>query len=219
MTKLGELHVPELFNTYNVELLEQGYIPLSEDGIEEELKMYSVTDEQLIHQEYALPSIMSTWIQDKLTIGSSVAEIGIGSGLLAIEEYGRAGTAPWDGYDISANACTLSESYYQSTTQHDINEAPLPKKYDIILACNVFSDGLLDATCIENIKNSLKEGGRLIASFPRGSNYWVRSGWYYDTYFDLVGSMNMVETGKYYIPNGRRLGQHDLKLLELININ
>ena len=215
MTVLGELHKPDMFNKFTTEELSEYYVSYTHESGETFCKDH----EDLVKQEYALPDIMAEYIEHKVDIGSSIAEIGIGSGLLAKAAYGDGGTSPWDGYDICQSACDYSNSLYKSATQHNINDAPLPKKYDVILACNLFSDGLLDATCLDHIRESLNEDGVIIASFPRGGNYWVRSGWYYDTYFELQGSREMVETGKYFIDGGRRLGHHDIKLLRLITIN
>ena len=215
MKVLGELHKPDMFNAAATEDPSGYYVSYTLESGETFCKEH----EDLLLQECILPDIMAEYIENKVEIGSSIAEIDIGSGSLARAAYGDDGTSPWDGYDFCQTACDYSNSLYNSTTQHNINVAPLPKKYDVILACNVFDYGRLDATCLDNIRESLNDDGVIIASFPRGGNYWVRSGWYYDTYFELQGSLEMVETGKYFIDGGRRTGHHDIKLLRLININ
>lgn len=137
--------------------------------------------------EWSLPNKVSDFINSNVTLdGKKVAEIGIGSGLLSKQHGGK----DWDGYDISETMCELSESYYKSVRILDIVKDPLPEKYDFIILCGVFAEGLIDASCIDNIVESLNEGGQILTTFPCFTDFRERTGWNDQTKLKEVTSVD-----------------------------
>lgn len=137
--------------------------------------------------EWSLPNKVSDFINSNVTLdGKKVAEIGIGSGLLSKQH----GSKDWDGYDISETMCELSESYYKSVRILDIVKDPLPEKYDFIILCGVFAEGLIDASCIDNIVESLNEGGQILTTFPCFTDFRERTGWNDQTKLKEVTSVD-----------------------------
>lgn len=213
MVKLGEGHRPELFNLEGQEEFLDALFDPEDTSVN--------YDDMSNHLDYRLHEHMANWLiprrhELKYELSWTCAEIGIGNGNLSRAMFNYE-TAPWDGYDTSTKACEVSKDLYQSTTKHDINVAPLPKKYDIIFMCGWFREGLLDATCIPNIVESLNEGGMLIATFHRRTNYWVKSGWYYDTKFEVVDVKSEFQSGLRLTETGRTTAYYDIKQLQLVN--
>jgi SAM-dependent methyltransferase len=164
-----------------------------------------------------LPNIMATWLKQESIIDTSVAEIGIGNGLLSKAYFGNE-EPTWDGYDLSYRACRESEGLYKYIQKHDINKSPLPHKYDCILACGVFSWYHLDHTCIENIYNSLNTDGILIASIPKGRGYWKESGLDRQIHFDVVMETHTFQSGKFEQLSSKKEWQHhQIKVLKRKN--
>ena len=142
--------------------------------IEERYNRWEKYEEDMLSWNWSLPTHVSEFINKHISLeGKTVAEIGIGSGLLSKQHGG----SDWDGYDISWRMCELSKPYYKSVKILDIVKKPLPQKYDFIILCGVFGEGLIDATVIDNIKDSLNEGGQILTTFPCFKNYMNRSGW------------------------------------------
>ena len=137
--------------------------------------------------EWSLPNKVSSFINSNVALdGKKVAEIGIGSGLLSKQHGGK----DWDGYDISETMCELSEPYYRSVRILDITTDPLPEKYDFIILCGVFAEGLIDAVAIDNIVESLNKDGQVLTTFPCFRNYRARSGWNEQTKLNEVTSVD-----------------------------
>jgi predicted TPR repeat methyltransferase len=167
--------------------------------------------------DWYVPDIMSEWIKINNLIDSNVAEIGIGTGYLSDAYFG--GTTPtWDGYDMSYRGCRRSEGKYKYIKRLDITKQSLPKKYDTILACGVFSFFHLDHTCLQNIHDSLNEGGTLIASFPRRRNYWHLSGMDKQEYFEVIKDTNTFSGGYYrQLMNEKERQYHQIKVLKKVS--
>lgn len=210
MIKLGDEHRPEEFNIEGQEEFR--------DSMFDKEDVSADYDDIANFMAYRLHQDMADWLRPKMfDLPKNCAEIGIGNGNLSIAMFDNQ-VAPWDGYDISIKACEASKDLYRSTTKHDINVAPLPKKYDVIFICGMFREEILDATCIPNIVESLNEGGFLIATFPRLTNYWVKSGWYYDTKFELVDVRSNFKSGLRTADMGRSEAYYDIKQLQLVNV-
>ena len=123
---------------------------------------------------WCLPNQVSDFINTHVTLdGKKVAEIGIGSGLLSKQHGGN----DWDGYDISETMCELSEPYYKSVRILDIVKDPLPEKYDFIILCGVFAEGLINASAVDNIVASLNKDGQVLTTFPCFWKFFQRSKW------------------------------------------
>jgi len=137
--------------------------------------------------EWSLPNKVSDFINTNVTLdGKKVAEIGVGSGLLSKQHGGK----DWDGYDISETMCELSEPHYKSVRILDITKDPLPEKYDFIILCGVFAEGLIDAIAIDNIVESLNEDGQILTTFPCFTEFRERTGWNDQTKLKEVASVD-----------------------------
>ena len=221
VVELGLGHIPDDFNDPDTEThYDELFVRYPEEGLAETFRKHCKYNEEMIEQEYNLPELLSDYIHQYVdTSVNSIAEIGIGTGLVSNAIFGRDVTAPWDGYDLSKNACEFSKDFYQNTIKHDINISPLPKKYDLIIMCGVFETTQfhLDATCLDNIKESLHDNGKLVVTLPRQQNYWEKSGWEYHTAFQEIHGVDHLESWKFYIMQGRRQGYHDIKTFEKVN--
>ena len=127
------------------------------------------------------------------------ADIGCGTGLLA--KAWRRGDMV--GYDVSIGQVEIARASgrYARVSELDINEHPLPKKYDLITACDLFNLELATAECLPNVASSLKEGGLLIMTMPQHSGYHDEAGWPFQTSFELVS-----ETDEYVYCRGEISG-------------
>ena len=57
------------------------------------------------------------------------------------------------GYDVSIGQVEIARASgrYARVSELDINEHPLPKKYDLITACDLFNLELATAECLPNV--------------------------------------------------------------------
>jgi len=128
----------------------------------------------------------------------SKADIGCGSGLVG-KEWGRKDI---DGFDLVPTMCDLARNSYANMRIHNIEEEPLHKKYDVIIMCGTFTDYTLDASCLQNVSDSLEDDGVLITSIPFNSDYFNTSGWSKQEVFELdketlpFNSWTPIETGE-----------------------
>jgi len=196
--------MPDLFNLPLQEYYAREY-SLDSDG----LCLYDDMD-------WYVPEIMSDWIKINHLIDTNVAEIGIGTGYLSEAYFGDT-TSTWDGYDMSYESCRRSEGKYKYIKRLDITKQCLPKRYDTILACGVFSFFHLDHTCLKNIYDSLNEGGTLIASFPSRRQYWHLSGMDEQKYFEVIKETNTF-TGGHFAQLSEKIEQqyHHIKVLRKV---
>ena len=177
--------------TYNIELIKRRYN--SWHTYEEDiLKTGWSGHEKMAEVMNALPDIEQR--TDK-------ADIGCGTGLLA--KAWRRGDMV--GYDVSIGQVEIARASgrYARVSELDINEHPLPKKYDLITACDLFNLTLATADCLPNVASSLKEGGLLIMTMPQHSGYHDEAGWPFQTSFELVS-----ETDEYVYCRGENSGNN-----------
>ena len=177
--------------TYNVEAVKRRYNAWHTYE-EEALALGCISHEKIVEVMNALPDI------DQRT---DKADIGCGTGLLA--KAWRRGDMV--GYDVSIGQVEIARASgrYARVSELDINEHPLPKKYDLITACDLFNLELATAECLPNVASSLKEGGLLIMTMPQHSGYHDEAGWPFQTSFELVS-----ETDEYVYCRGENSGSN-----------
>ena len=142
---------------------------------EEALALDCISHEKIVEVMTALPDI------DQRT---DKADIGCGTGLVA-KAWRRQDMV---GYDISSRMVELSRESgrYARVSELNINEHPLPKKYDLITACDLFNLELVTAKCLPNVASSLKKGGLLIMTMPQHVGYYLEAGWRDQKSFERV---------------------------------
>lgn len=111
----------------------------------------------------------------------SKADIGCGTGLVG-KEWGKKDI---DGFDLVPTMCDLAQNSYANMRMHNIEEEPLHKKYDVVIMCGTFTDYILDASCLQNVSDSLEDDGVLITSIPFNTDYFNTSGWSKQEVFKL----------------------------------
>ena len=175
--------------TYNVEAVKRRYNAWHTYE-EEALALGCISHEKIVEVMNALPDI------DQRT---DKADIGCGTGLVA-KAWRRQDMV---GYDVSIGQVEIARASgrYARVSELDINEHPLPKKYDLITACDLFNLELATAECLPNVASSLKEGGLLIMTMPQHSGYHDEAGWPFQTSFELVS-----ETDEYVYCRGEISG-------------
>jgi predicted TPR repeat methyltransferase len=177
--------------TYNVEAVKRRYNAWHTYE-EEALALGCISHEKIVEVMNALPDI------DQRT---DKADIGCGTGLVA-KAWRRQDMV---GYDVSIGQVEIARASgrYARVSELDINEHPLPKKYDLITACDLFNLELATADCLPNVASSLKEGGLLIMTMPQHTGYHDESGWQSQTSFELVS-----ETDEYVYCRGENSGSN-----------
>ena len=160
--------------TYNVEAVKRRYNAWHTYE-EEALALGCISHEKIVEVMNALPDI------DQRT---DKADIGCGTGLVA-KAWRRQDMV---GYDVSIGQVEIARASgrYARVSELNINEYPLPKKYDLITACDLFNLTLATADCLPNVASSLKEGGLLIMTMPQHTGYHDEAGWPFQTSFELI---------------------------------
>ena len=105
----------------------------------------------------------NNWVRENFEPGTEVADVACGNGQIGIgfdnNDY------IIDGYDINSKMLeTFEANNYHSTSLHDMNNNPLPRKYKCITVIGAFNKSHIHSSSAKMFAESLEDDGLLIAS-------------------------------------------------------
>lgn len=100
----------------------------------------------------------------------TLADVGCGEGRIICDLEKKGVTATMSGFDVSKRAIDFAKAFSAKSSfdVHDILEAPLREKYEIIVSCEVIEhiEPSLVQKYVDNIHQSLEDSGRIVITTP-----------------------------------------------------
>jgi 2-polyprenyl-3-methyl-5-hydroxy-6-metoxy-1,4-benzoquinol methylase len=146
----------------------------------------------------------NNWVRDNFEHGTEMADVACGNGQIGIGFNNKDYVI--DGYDINPKMLNTFESVnYRSTTLHDMNNNPLPKKYRCITVIGAFNKSHIHSSSAKMFAESLEDDGLLIASVSivDKEDPLQLMGWRDQTYLEIVSeeiikSLVTIDEGQKY---------------------